>query len=242
MVVALVGLFAIGVGVSLGIVSLFGVGRPAGERYKAPWITLALGGALLLLVGAGALTAAFRGSALGTTAVAGSPAAAWIDHANAFRLDDPGQGWTIMSKENLRTMNESAAAGAHKGPNLGGFVFVEIADPDFRIADHEREIGNRIIDQIELDHKQVVFIRPDELEGQKAVRCQLVGTIAGRGIRYEIVAFVANGRVYRLVTLAASDQTSEDGLAFRPFIAAFHLLPPEPPAATHAPAPRSAAK
>ena len=37
------GFFAIGLGVLLGMLSLFGVGRPANEPYKAPWISLSHG-------------------------------------------------------------------------------------------------------------------------------------------------------------------------------------------------------
>lgn len=93
-----------------------------------------------------------------------------------------------------------------------------------------------MIDQIDVDDKRVVFNRPDDFAGQRAVRCQVVGKIAGRGIRYELVALHANGRLYRLMALGPSDQTSEDGLAFRPFVAAFHLLSAEPQGAPKTPA------
>jgi hypothetical protein len=39
-----------------------------------------------------------------------------------------------------------------------------------------------------------------------------------------------------LMALGPRDQTSEDGLAFRPFMAAFHLLSAEPQGAPKAPA------
>jgi hypothetical protein len=70
----------------------------------------------------------------------------------------------------------------------------------------------------------------------------VVGKIGGRGIRYEAVAFIANGRRYGLMALGPSDQTSDDGLAFRPFMAAFHVLPTEPQAAPPVPADPSARK
>src|SRR5437763_16155605 len=135
-----------------------------------------------------------------------------------------------MSKEQVRLVNEVAAAGAQSGPDLGGFVFVETLDPGFRIAGREQEVGEEMIDLIQVDDKRIVFNRPDELDGQKAVRCQVVGKIAGRGIRYEAVALIANGRLYRLMALGPSDQTADDGVAFRPFLAAFHVLPTEPQA------------
>jgi hypothetical protein len=182
-----------------------------------------------------------RGRAQGGAPLAGGPATApFIDQVNGFRLDNPGKGWTIISKEKLRTINEAATAGAKSGPDLGGFVFVETLDPDFRIAGREQEVGKEMIDLIPVDVKRVVFNRPDELDGEKAVRCQVVGTIAGRGKRY--VALIANGRLYRLIALGPSDQTSDDGVAFRPFMAAFHLLPTEPPAAPPVPAAPSAPK
>jgi len=85
-----------------------------------------------------------------------------------------------------------------------------------------------MVDQCDVDAKRVVFIRPEEFNGQNAVRCQVVGTIGGRGIRYETVTFIANGRQYSLMALGPSEQTSDDGSAFRPFMAAFHLLPTGP--------------
>ena len=211
-VVGLAGLFSIGLGVLLGTLSLFGVGRPTNEPYKAPWITLLLGCMMLLLVGIGAMSAAVRGSA------------PFIDQINGFRLDHPGKGWTLLSKEELRTFTENPAAAALRGPELCAFVFVETLDPDVRIAGREQEVVKEMIDQLELDDKRIVFNRPDELDGQKAVRCQVVGKIAGRGMQYEGVALMANGRLYRLMALGPSDQTSDDGLAFRPFMAAFHVL------------------
>jgi hypothetical protein len=217
--VGLVAVFSIGLGVLLGILSLFGVGRPAGQPYKAPWISLALGCSLLLVVAIGYLSATVRGR---------TPL---VDQVNGFRLDYPGEGWKILSQEKLRSMNERAVAGANRGPDVGGFVFVETCDPDFSVAGREREVGEQMIAEIEVDDKRVVFNRPDELDGQKAVRCQVVGKIAGRGVRYEGVALIANGRLYRLLALGPSDRTSDDGVAFQPFIAAFHLLPTEPQAA-----------
>jgi hypothetical protein len=223
--IGLVGLFSIGLGFLLAILSLFGVGRPAGQQYKTPWISLSIGCSLLLIVGLGAVSAVVRGTAQGGASVTGGPATVpLIDQVNGFRLDDPGQGWKIMSTEKLRSINESAKAGADRGSDLGGFVFVETPGPDFRIAGHEHEVGQQMIDDLEVDEKRIVFNRPDELDGQKAVRCQVVGKIAGRGIRYEVVALVANGRLYRLMALGASDQTSDDGLAFQPFMAAFHIV------------------
>jgi hypothetical protein len=234
-VIGLVGLCAIGLGLLLGVLSLFGVGRPAGQPYKAPWITLSLGCILLLIFGISAISVGLQGRAQGDAPVAGDPAtAAFIDESNGFRLDHPGEGWKIMSKDELRRFNESAA-GAQSGPDLGGFVFVEPLDPGFRIAGREQVVGREMIDQIEVDQKRVVFIRPDELDGQKAVRCQVTGKIAGRGIRYELVALIANGRVYRLRALGPSDRTSADGLAFRPFMSAFHVLPTESQAAPRVP-------
>jgi len=236
-VIGFVGLFSIGLGVLLGILSLFGAGRPANQPYKAPLITISLGGVALLIFGMSAIAGAVRGRTPADASVAEDPATApFIDQVNGFRLDNPDTGWKILSAKELRTLNDAAAAGAQSGPNLGGFVFVETLDPGFRIAGREREVGQQMIDQIEVDDKRVVFNRPDELEGQKAVRCQVVGTIAGRGIRYELVTLIANGRLYRLMALGPRDQTSEDGLAFRPFMAAFRLLPSEPPGAPHAPA------
>jgi hypothetical protein len=231
-VIGIVGFFSIGLGVILGILSLFGVGRPANAPYKAPWITLSFGCAILLIVGLGAISAAVRGRALADAPLAGEPATApFIDQINGFRLDNPGAGWKILSKEKLRTLNEVAAAGAESGPNLGGCVFVETLDPGFRIAGREQEVGKLMIDQIEMGDKRIVFNRPYELDRQKAIHCQVVGKIAGRGLRYEAVALIANGRLYRLTAFGPSDQTSEDGLAFRPFMAAFHLLPAGPQAA-----------
>jgi hypothetical protein len=230
-VVRFAGIFAVGLGVLVGILSLFGVGRPADERYKAPWISLSLGCMLLLFVGLGELSAVLRGTAQGSVPGEGSLATApFIDAINGFRLDHPGPDWTIFSKEELRQLNDTAQAVAMKAPSMGGFVFVETADPGFQVAGREQEVGELMIDQFELDEKRVVFNRPDELDGQKAVRCQVVGTKDGRGIRLEGVALIANGRLYRLMTFGPSDQTSEDGLAFRPFMAAFHLLPSEPQA------------
>jgi hypothetical protein len=238
MVVGLAGLFSIGLGMLLGILSLFGVGRPANELYKAPWITLSLGCLMLLFVGLGAMSAALRGRAQAD----GPTTAPFIDRINGFRLDDPGEGWKILAKDEIRKFNEDAVAGAQCGPNLGGMVVVETPDPDFRIAGREQEVGKEIVDEIEMDDKRVVFIRPDELDGQKAVRCQVVGKIAGRGIRYEDVALIANGRLYRLTAVGPSDQTSDDGLAFRPFMAAFHVVPPEPQEGPPVPAAPSARK
>jgi hypothetical protein len=224
MEVWLVALFSIGLGVLLGILSLFGVGRPADQPYKAPWISLSLGCSIVLIVGIGAMSAVLRGQSQGGAPVAGGPAtAAFIDPVNGFRLDDPGHGWKVLSTEALRSVNEAAAVGAETR-NLAGMVFVEIPDPDFRIAGREQEVGQQMLDLLEMDGRRVVFNRPDELDGQQAVRCQVVGTIGGRGVRYEVVALVANGRLYRLLTGGPSDQTAEDGLAFRPFMAAFHLL------------------
>jgi hypothetical protein len=229
-VIGFVGLFSIGLGVLLGIVSLFGVGRPANQPYTAPRITLSLGCIALLIVAISAISGALRGRAQGDAPATGDSATApFIDQTKGFRLDNPGTGWKILSKEELRTLNEGAAAGAQCGPDLGGFVFVETLDPGFRIAGREQEVGKTMIDEIEVDDKRIVFNQPAELEHQKAVRCQVVGKIAGRGIRYELVALVANGRLYRLMALGPSDQTSEDGLAFQPFMAAFHLVPTEPP-------------
>ncbi len=233
--IGFVGLFATGLGVLLGILSLCGVGRPANQPCKPPWITLALGSAVLLIVSISAISVAVRGRAQGDAPVAtpeaGVPAPApFVDQVNGFRLDDPGEGWKILSKEELQTLNEAAAAGAQRGPNLGGLVFVETPDPGFRIAGREREVGDQMIDQIEVDDKRVVFNRPDELDRQKAVRCQVVGKLAGRGIRYEVVTLLANRRVYRLMALGPSDQSADDGLAFRPFMDAFHLLPTGPQA------------
>src|SRR5256885_15026416 len=88
MVVGLAGFISIGLGVLLGMLSLFGVGRPANEPYKAPWISLSLGCVMLLFVGLGAMSAALRGRAQ-----ADCPTATVIDPINGFRLDDPGQGW-----------------------------------------------------------------------------------------------------------------------------------------------------
>jgi hypothetical protein len=237
-VVRFAGVFAIGLGVLLGILSLFGIGRAANERYKAPWITLPLGCVLLLLVGLGAISAALRGTAQGN-ALATAP---FIDSINGFRLDHPGPGWTILSKEELRTLDDAVEAVAMKGPNMGGFVFVETPGPDVRIADREQEFVGFMIEQIELKDKRVVFNRPDELDGHKAVRCQVVGTRDGRVIRCEVVALIANGRLYCLKAFGPSDQTSEDGLEFRPFMAAFHLLPAEPQAPPPVTAPPAAQK
>jgi hypothetical protein len=235
--IGFVSLFATGLGVLLGILSLCGVGRPANQPYKAPWITLALGLGVLLIVSISAISVAVRGRAQDDTPVAGgipgagNPAPApFVDQINGFRLDYPGEGWKILSKVELQTLNEAAAAGAQRGPNLGGFVFVETPDPGFRIAGREREVGDQMIDQIKVDDKRVVFNRPDELDRQKAARCQVVGKLAGRGIRYEVVTLLANGRVYRLMALGPSDQSADDGLAFRPFMDAFHLLPTGPQA------------
>jgi hypothetical protein len=222
--IGLVGLFAVCLGLVLGVLSLFGVGRPADQPYKAPWITLSLGCAWLLIVCTSAITTAFRVGAHGGAPVAGP----FIDQVNGFRLDNPGEGWKIISKENLLLLNGEPAAGAKRGPDMGGYVFVETLDPGFRIAGREQEVGEQLIDQFEVDDKRVVFNRPDKLDGQPAVRCQVVGTIAGRGIRYEAVALIANGRLYCLTAFGPSDLTSEDGLAFRPFMTAFHLLPSEP--------------
>jgi hypothetical protein len=228
-VIRFVGLCSIGLGVLLGMLSLSGIGRPANEPYKAPWIALSLGSAMLLLVGLGAISAALRGTAQGSAPLAEGPAPApFIDRTNGFRLDHPGEGWNFFSNEEARTINEAAAAGAQRGQDLGGFVFVETPDPGFRIAGREQEVGKRMIDQIDVDDKRVVFIRPDEVDGRTAVRCQVVGTVAGRGIRYEAVALMANGRLYRLTALGPSDQTSDNGLTFRPFMAAFHILPTRP--------------
>jgi hypothetical protein len=223
----LVAVFFLGLGVLLGILPLFGVGRPAGLPYKAPWITLSFGCMILLVIGLGAMSAVVRGRAQANAPATGP----FIDRVNGFRLDDPGHGWTIISQEKLRNLNEAAAAGAQSGSNLGGMVFVETPDPDFQIAGHEQEVGQQMIDLIDVGDKRVVFNRPDELDGRKAVRCQVVGKLAGRGIRYEAVALIVNGRFYRLMAVGASDQTSDDGLAFRPFMDAFHLLPTEPQAA-----------
>jgi hypothetical protein len=238
-VIGFVGLFSIGLGLFLGVLSLLGVGRPADQPYKAPWITLSLGCILLLIVGTSAISVAVRGRAQGDAPVA---TASLIDQINGFRLDNPGQGWKILSKEELWNLNETAAAGAQSGPDLGGFVFVETLEPDFHIAGREQEVGKEMIDRIDVDDKRVVFNRPDELDRQKAVRCQVVGKIAGRGIRYELVALIANGRLYRLMALGPIDQTSDDGLAFRPFMASFHLLSTEPQGAPNAPAAPSTLK
>jgi hypothetical protein len=236
-VARLAGLFSIGLGVVLGILSLFGVGRPAKEPYKAPWISLSLGCVILLFVVMGGMSAAFRGTAQGHASVAGDAVRApFIDPTNGFRLDHPGEGWTILTKEELRTLNDAAAAVAMKGPDSGGFVFVETLDPDFRFVGREQEVGKDMVDQTKLDDKRVVFIRPDELDGHKAVRCQMVGNMAGRRVRCEDVALIANGRLYRLTAFGPIDQTSEDGLAFRPFMDAFRVLPTETQAAPHVPA------
>src|SRR5262245_371846 len=243
-VVGLAGLLSIALGLLVGVLSVFGVCRPADQAYKAPWITLSLGGTLLLIVGISAIAVKTQGQAQGDGPVAGESATApMIDQINGFRLDHPGAGWKILSKEELRKINEfaeagdeSAVAAAQIAPDLGGFVFVEAPDPGFRIAGREREVGNEMIDRIDVDDKRVVFNRPDELEGQKAVRCQVVGKIAGRGIRYELVALIANGRLYRLMALGPLEQTSEDGLAFRPFMSAFHLLATESRGAPNPPA------
>jgi hypothetical protein len=233
--IGLVGLFSIGIGVFLGLLSLIGLGRPVNQPYKAPWIALSLGWVTLLIFGRAALSDSARAKAQADPPVTESPAAedaaasAFVDKINGFRLDNPGKGWKLLSTTELRAFNEAAATGAQIGPDLGGFVFVETLEPGFRIAGNEQEVGRLMIDQIEVDDKRVVFSRPDELERQKAVRCQVVGKINGRGIRYEVVTLTANGRLYRLTALGPSDQTSEDGLAFRPFMDAFHLLPTNPP-------------
>src|SRR5262245_7769990 len=126
-VVGLAGLISIGLGVLLGILSMCGVGRPADQPYKAPWISLLLGCMMLVLVGIGAISAAVRGR---------GPV---IDQVNGFRLDPPGEGWKILSRAQLQILNETAAAGAMVGPNLGGFVFVQTLEPDFRIEGREQE-------------------------------------------------------------------------------------------------------
>jgi hypothetical protein len=235
--VGLVGLFSIGLGFLLGMLSLFGVGRPADQPYKAPWISLTFGGLMILVVILGAVSTAFRGQVQ-----ADAPSTApFIDQVNGFRLDSPGNGWTIVSPKDIRTINGGAAVGAKCGPNMVGCVFAETLDSEFRLAGHEQEVGNELIAQVEMDDKRTVFNRPDELDGQKVIRCQVVGKIAGRELRYEAVAIVANGRFYRLMAVGPSDQTSDDGLAFQPFMAAFHLLPTEPqamPPGSEAPAAR----
>src|SRR5262249_2672184 len=137
-VIGLAAFFSIGLGVLLGILALFGVGRPANEPYKAPWITLSLGCMWLLFVGIGAISAAARATA------------PFIDQVNGFRLDRPGNGWKILSKEELRPFNKDAVAGAERRPNLAGRVFVETPDPDFRIVGREREVGKLIIHQSEV--------------------------------------------------------------------------------------------
>ncbi len=82
-VFGLVGVVSIGLGVLLGILSLFGAGRPAGQPYKAPWITLSFGCAVLLVVGIGAISAGVRGRAQADAPVAGTPAAVpFIDRVN----------------------------------------------------------------------------------------------------------------------------------------------------------------
>ena len=226
--IGIVGLFSVGLGVLLGALSLIGVGRPGDQSFKAPWISLSLGCVMLLIVGISAITTPVQGGAQADSPAASTPASAsFVGPTNGFRLDHPGEGWKILSEEECRTINEAAVAGVQCGPNVGGFVFVETLDPDFTIAGREQQVGKKLVDQIEVDEKRLVFIRADELDGHKAVRCQVVGKIAGRGIRYELVALIANNRVYRLMALGPSDQTSEDGLAFRPFMSAFHLLKPE---------------
>jgi hypothetical protein len=235
--IGVVGLFSVGLGVLLGTLSLVGVGRPADQPFKTPWIGLSLGCAMLLIVGIAAITTPAQGGAQADDPATSTPASAsFVDPANGFRLDHPGEGWKILSEEECRTINEAAVAGVQCGPNLGGFVFVETLDPDFTIAGRAQQVGKELVDQLVLDEKQVVFIRAHELHGHKAVRCQVVGKIAGRGIRYELVAFIASNRLYRLMALGPSDQTSEDGLAFRPFMDAFHLLEPGSPATPSTPA------
>jgi hypothetical protein len=230
--ISFAGLFSIGLGVLLGFLSLVGVGRPADERYKAPWISLSFGCICLLIVGVSAISTVLQGKAQGIA----SATAPMIDESNGFRLDHPGEGWKILSQEELRKFNEEAAAGVQNGPDLGGFVFVETPEPSFRIAGREKQVGKQMIDDIDVDNKRIVFIQPDELDGHKAVRCQVVGKIAGRGIRYEVVALIANGRLYRLTALGPVDQTAEDGVAFRPFMTAFHVLPTDAQGAPHVPA------
>src|SRR3954451_19448983 len=91
----LVGVVSIGLGVLLGMLSLFGVGRPADQPYKAPWISLTFGGLMILVVILGAVSTVLRGT---VQADAGQAAAApFIDPVNGFRLDRPGNGWTIVS-------------------------------------------------------------------------------------------------------------------------------------------------
>jgi hypothetical protein len=71
-VVGLVGLFAIGLGVLLGMLSLFGFGRPANQPYKTPWVTLSFGCMMLLVVGLGAISVVLRGKAQADAPAAGN--------------------------------------------------------------------------------------------------------------------------------------------------------------------------
>jgi hypothetical protein len=147
-----------------------------------------------------------------------------IDSNNHFRLNSPGGNWTLLSGQEAQKLNQLAAAAAERDDGeVLGLILVENAHPDSVVAGGEEEFARAVIRDSQARDKQIESITPLVFRGVKAVRYRYTGTYNQQRWRYDTIAFICNGKVYRVHCLGPAGTTALDGSTFQPFVDAFQL-------------------
>src|SRR5262249_20217261 len=133
--------------VPLAILELMGIMDDKGRKFPS---ALSLGVALLMLFPVGLLVAKNLGvGVLRQAPLAPQNHPPLIVEKEGFRLDWPGEGWILISAEEMRKKGIAAAAGA-SNPSQGvdGFVAIIPEEPDLE------ELAQKFIDIARLGNKQ----------------------------------------------------------------------------------------
>ncbi len=149
------------------------------------------------------------------------PPGALVDEALRFRLDPPGFGWTLLTREQAAGLNSSASAGAiHSTGQL--LMVIHEAVGSMKAAD----LAQLVMQGMPLEDKQEEKITPFTAEeGTDAVEFRLRGVTDGIAFRYRGRIRVRDGYAWQTIAMGPEGITPADSPELLRILDAFHLLP-----------------
>ncbi|MDC0675707.1 hypothetical protein [Nannocystis radixulma] len=156
--------------------------------------------------------------------------AALLDEHFRFRIDWPGAGWTLLSRDEARLLAPSAVAGARHASGVSAIVLVKFA-PGLTVDAYAETLLPTLLDgSVELESREVVTFA-----GEDARRIVYVGEKDGVTYRWIYTGFVRQEHAYCIYGSGLAHAVSL--AALEPLLRAFSLLPGEitaPPVAATA--------
>lgn len=136
------------------------------------------------------------------------------DEAFRFRLVQPGKGWKLLRKQDIRRMLPDAVAGAVSSDGIYGGIIVEKL-PGISL-DKAVELVSGVLPQAIVESDE-----PTTLGGLPARRTRFTALIEGSNFRYVRVVFLRGDYLYQLMAWGLAGDT--EAAELEPFIAAVSL-------------------